>query len=249
VSGGNERVAPLAVVKKAGSERGRIVSGEAGSRNSTSASSCIEQAVSQINQSHQQNDGQTNEECREKEDGSEGSAPCRAPVKGRSRCASASSENPEDAPPGAFLCPPPAPAVHTFLPSKNKKTARGPAPERPPAVARCSRSNGMTWIGYRARHNQRVSRADQGWTAYQEAEERKDGHRNSAAARALFATLSDAANSVPVTDLSRRSVPRRTARLGHADPNVTSRIYSQARPEDDRRAADTWDDVIDGPVQ
>ena len=50
--------------------------------------------------------------------------------------------------------------------------------------------------------------------------------------------------------LSRRvPLPAVSARLGHADVNITARIYSHALPEDDRRAADTWDAVIKGPVQ
>ena len=44
-------------------------------------------------------------------------------------------------------------------------------------------------------------------------------------------------------------LPAVSARLGHADPNVTARIYSHALPNDDQRAADTWEAVINGPVQ
>ncbi len=44
-------------------------------------------------------------------------------------------------------------------------------------------------------------------------------------------------------------LPAVSARLGHADVNITARIYSHAIPDDDRRAADTWDAVIRGPVQ
>jgi integrase len=47
--------------------------------------------------------------------------------------------------------------------------------------------------------------------------------------------------SVPLSAVS--------ARLGHADTNVTARIYSHALPADDQRAADVWDTIIDGPVQ
>jgi integrase len=43
-------------------------------------------------------------------------------------------------------------------------------------------------------------------------------------------------------------LPAVSARLGHADPNVTARIYSHALPADDRRAADEWDEIV-GPVQ
>lgn len=43
-------------------------------------------------------------------------------------------------------------------------------------------------------------------------------------------------------------LPAVSARLGHADVNVTARIYSHALPDDDRRAADTWEAVI-GPIQ
>jgi integrase len=42
---------------------------------------------------------------------------------------------------------------------------------------------------------------------------------------------------------------RISARLGHADPNVTARIYAHALPADDQRSADTWDAIIKGPVQ
>lgn len=35
-----------------------------------------------------------------------------------------------------------------------------------------------------------------------------------------------------------------SARLGHADPNVTAKIYAHALPPDDRRAADEWEDVL-----
>jgi len=48
-------------------------------------------------------------------------------------------------------------------------------------------------------------------------------------------------NGVPLTAVS--------ARLGHADANVTARIYSHALPADDQRAADTWDTIVNGPVQ
>ena len=44
-------------------------------------------------------------------------------------------------------------------------------------------------------------------------------------------------------------LPAVSARLGHADVNVTARIYSHALPADDKRAADTWDTIIDGTVQ
>ena len=36
-----------------------------------------------------------------------------------------------------------------------------------------------------------------------------------------------------------------SARLGHADPSITARIYSHAIPSDDVRAAQEWDGVID----
>ena len=35
------------------------------------------------------------------------------------------------------------------------------------------------------------------------------------------------------------------ARLGHADVNITARIYSHALPDDDVRAADTWEAIAD----
>jgi integrase len=44
-------------------------------------------------------------------------------------------------------------------------------------------------------------------------------------------------------------LPAVSARLGHADANVTARVYSHALPADDQRSADTWDSIIDGPVQ
>jgi integrase len=44
-------------------------------------------------------------------------------------------------------------------------------------------------------------------------------------------------------------LPAVSARLGHADANITARIYSHALPDDDRRAADAWDTVISNPVQ
>jgi integrase len=44
-------------------------------------------------------------------------------------------------------------------------------------------------------------------------------------------------------------LPAVSARIGHADVNVTARIYSHALPGDDQRAADTWDAIIEGPVQ
>jgi integrase len=40
-------------------------------------------------------------------------------------------------------------------------------------------------------------------------------------------------------------LPAVSARLGHADANVTARIYSHALPADDRRAADVWDSVLE----
>jgi len=44
-------------------------------------------------------------------------------------------------------------------------------------------------------------------------------------------------------------LPAVSARLGHADTNVTARVYSHALPDDDRRGADTWDKLIGGPLQ
>jgi integrase len=44
-------------------------------------------------------------------------------------------------------------------------------------------------------------------------------------------------------------LPAVSVRLGHADPNITARIYSHALPQDDVRAADAWEDVARGPVQ
>lgn len=39
-----------------------------------------------------------------------------------------------------------------------------------------------------------------------------------------------------------------SARLGHANPSITQKIYSHALPADDKRAADEWDQIV-GPVQ
>lgn len=52
------------------------------------------------------------------------------------------------------------------------------------------------------------------------------------------------------TNLLSKGVPLSavSARLGHADPNITNRIYNDALPLDNQRAADEWD-VIIGPVQ
>ena len=48
------------------------------------------------------------------------------------------------------------------------------------------------------------------------------------------------ANHVPL--------PAVSARLGHADVNVTARIYSHMLPDDDARAADAWEKII-RPIQ
>jgi integrase len=39
-------------------------------------------------------------------------------------------------------------------------------------------------------------------------------------------------------------LPAVSARLGHADPNITARIYAHALPPDDARAADVWDALL-----
>ena len=44
-------------------------------------------------------------------------------------------------------------------------------------------------------------------------------------------------------------LPAVSVRLGHADPNITARVYSHALPDDARRGADTWDSIVDGKVQ
>jgi integrase len=44
-------------------------------------------------------------------------------------------------------------------------------------------------------------------------------------------------------------LPAVSARLGHADTNITTGIYSHALPDDDNRAADTWENIVRGPVQ
>jgi integrase len=48
------------------------------------------------------------------------------------------------------------------------------------------------------------------------------------------------------TNLLSRGVPLPaiSGRLGHADPNVTARIYCHALPPDDQRAADVWDEIV-----
>jgi len=40
-----------------------------------------------------------------------------------------------------------------------------------------------------------------------------------------------------------------SARLGHADTNITAKIYSHALPDDDARAADAWETVIGRQIQ
>ena len=40
-----------------------------------------------------------------------------------------------------------------------------------------------------------------------------------------------------------------SVRLGHADTNVTARIYSHALPEDDCRAAEAWETVVTSAKQ
>jgi integrase len=44
-------------------------------------------------------------------------------------------------------------------------------------------------------------------------------------------------------------LPVVSARLGHADVNITARIYSHMLPDDDARAADAWDKLVSSPVQ
>jgi integrase len=44
-------------------------------------------------------------------------------------------------------------------------------------------------------------------------------------------------------------LPAVSARLGHADVNVTARIYSHMLPDDDERAADAWESVMNTPIQ
>jgi integrase len=53
------------------------------------------------------------------------------------------------------------------------------------------------------------------------------------------------------TILLSRGVPLSavSARLGHSDQTTTLRIYSHAILDDDRRAADSWDGVVPGPLQ
>ena len=39
-------------------------------------------------------------------------------------------------------------------------------------------------------------------------------------------------------------LPAVSSRLAHADTNITARIYSHALPQDDARAADAWDNIV-----
>ena len=48
-------------------------------------------------------------------------------------------------------------------------------------------------------------------------------------------------NGVPLAAVS--------TRLGHADANITLKIYSHALPDDDVRAADMWESIVHGPIQ
>src|ERR1035437_2379866 len=50
------------------------------------------------------------------------------------------------------------------------------------------------------------------------------------------------------SNLLSRGVPLTavSARLGHANVNITARIYAHGLPHDDRRPADSWDDLIAG---
>jgi integrase len=52
------------------------------------------------------------------------------------------------------------------------------------------------------------------------------------------------------TNLLSKGVPVAvvSARLGHADPSITNRIYNHALPADDKRAADEWDEIV-GSIQ
>lgn len=44
-------------------------------------------------------------------------------------------------------------------------------------------------------------------------------------------------------------LPAVSSRLGHADTNITAKIYSHALPDDDARAADAWESFARGPLQ
>jgi integrase len=44
-------------------------------------------------------------------------------------------------------------------------------------------------------------------------------------------------------------LPAVSARLGHADVNITARVYSHMLPDDDTRAADAWETVVKTPIQ
>ena len=39
-------------------------------------------------------------------------------------------------------------------------------------------------------------------------------------------------------------LPAVSARLGHADVNITAKIYSHCLPDDDARAADAWETTV-----
>jgi integrase len=43
-------------------------------------------------------------------------------------------------------------------------------------------------------------------------------------------------------------LPVVSARLGHRDVNITARIYGHMLPDDDSRAADAWENSINGLV-
>src|SRR6185312_9795702 len=44
-------------------------------------------------------------------------------------------------------------------------------------------------------------------------------------------------------------LPAVSARLGHADSNITARVYSHAMPDDDSRAAEAWETVVTSPEE
>jgi integrase len=44
-------------------------------------------------------------------------------------------------------------------------------------------------------------------------------------------------------------LPTVSARLGHANTNITASIYAHAMPADDQHAADKWDELMNPKVQ
>jgi len=45
------------------------------------------------------------------------------------------------------------------------------------------------------------------------------------------------------------SLPAVSARLGHANTNITATVYAHALPADDQNAASKWDELVTRKVQ